>query len=284
MGKIIHSSVGFGYKILCDSVHSLLYFARLDPWRPTAFLLVFPAFKSTSKSSCLLTPLQFAAQIHCLCFGSELPYGAMWPSVMGFSPLVISSRLVVYTGGPWLLIPSGDLSSPAPGQCGTHIHPALCLLTQQAAHVSCLRTCLHERFPDWAYTHWPRVTSGVILQGNFQKLLRERKVCVLRADACRKHPVIWPHWESGGWLIGLGQAVTPPDVNSTCTNNSQVLLWVWEKWTDARVLCGSQEVPLLRTLSVYGVFYMSLASHGFVFGCGFSDWSVFFLCIGCWKA
>lgn len=56
-GKIIHSSLGFGDKILRDSISFVFYFVSPDPWSLSPFLLVCPAFKSRSKSSSLLASL-----------------------------------------------------------------------------------------------------------------------------------------------------------------------------------------------------------------------------------
>lgn len=126
MGKIIHSSVHLGNKILCvSSIHFILYFVSLDPWRHIPFLLVCPAFKSTPKSGCLLT-LPFAVHFHCLGFGSELSHGTIRPSVGGFSPLVMAARLAVYTGGPGSLLPQGiENTSLQPSVCSPSRQPTL---------------------------------------------------------------------------------------------------------------------------------------------------------------
>lgn len=110
-GKIIHSSVGFGDKILHDSISFFVHFASPDPWSPSPFLLVCPAVKSSSLLALLLLDIHF----HSLCFGSELPCRAIWSSAGGLSPLVISAKLSLLSLWLGLATSSSCSASSTPG-------------------------------------------------------------------------------------------------------------------------------------------------------------------------
>lgn len=146
---------------------------------------------------------------------------------------------------------------------------------------------LQECLPDLAYAHQPGFASSFILEGNSQKLLRERKVrvfkwwClnVLLAGHIQRQGVglsvlarLFPAWHNqhmctwrqGSALLCLGQHVFGSKV-------------------DTGVLWGSNEVTLLRTLfvSLHNVLYVRPPSHCFVFSHGSYNWSVSPLCTGC---
>lgn len=117
-----------------------------------------------------------------------------------------------------------------------------------------------ECLPDLAYAHQPGFASSFILEGNSQKLLWERKVCVFKWWC--PNALLAGHIQREGAGLSVLARLLPAQHNQhMCTwRQGSALLClgqhVFGSKVDTEVLWGSNEVTLLRTLSHYTMFCM----------------------------